>query len=132
MSISRGDLDALIGEVIGRHGEGGRAALVVLLQVVSSLQAAGDEPALMRLAGLAFDACEEVSEGDGPVVSVLDGDSAHWEARLRALAGRAEADQLPLQVALDGLAHLAGSGAEPWFVREFLGEAGESGAERKP
>jgi hypothetical protein len=126
MPISRDDFDALIAEVIARHGEGGRAALVSLLRVASTLDSGGGEPALMRLAGLAFDACEEIAEGGGPSDPGPGEGSAHWEARLRGLAGRAEADQLPLQLVLDGLAHLAGSGAESWFLSEFLGESGES------
>jgi hypothetical protein len=129
MTISRDDLDALIGEVVDRHGEGGRAPLVLLLQIVSSFHSDGDERALMRLAGLAFDACEEIADGGGGGATGPgpDADSAHWEARLRGLAGRAEADQLPLQPALDGLAFLAGAGAETRFLGEDLGTDGGEG-----
>jgi hypothetical protein len=129
MPISLADLDALIDGVIGRHGQAGRASLVLLLRIVTVLQVDGDERSLMRLAGLAFDACEEIAEGEGPGDPEPDGGSGHWEARLRALTGRAEADQLPLRLVLDGLAHLAGAGAESWFVSEFLGEGKESGQE---
>jgi hypothetical protein len=119
-----GDLDALIEQLVAHGGGGGLEALVLLLRVVSSFHADGDERALMRLAGLAFDACEAIAHGEGaPEVGPGEG-PAYREGRLRELAGRAEADQLPLQLALDGLAYLAGAGAESWFLSEYLGLEG--------
>jgi hypothetical protein len=119
MPIAPGDLDALI-EEFASHG-GGIAALVLLLRVIASFHSDGDERALMRLAGLAFDACEAIAHGEEGAPEMGPGEGpAHREGRLRELAGRAEADQLPLQLALDGLAYLAGAGAESWFLSEYL------------
>jgi hypothetical protein len=121
MPISQSDLDALTRELIASNSEGGQEPLALLLQVISVSLAENNERFLMRLAGLACEACEEISDG-GIAIGVEPDEGSEWrKSRLQELAGRAQADQMSLHVALDAITYLAQFGAESWFLSEYLG-----------